>query len=185
MVIHRINKTPVIDDNVGLQLVFYIGYILDKTNTLCNGCVLTGWSVFNSESPCIHTMIKSKTITDHKLLKDVHEESLQNPRQKQPVPVQPSGRAFEGIRTLLSVQQITMKPSGRQSNTVRTLGQPVFNKEFDFRSRHCLGSLCKPFGRRGSTSGQCPVVQNIPEFRSNVERILAKTIRTLSHDVRT
>jgi hypothetical protein len=79
-------------------------------------------------------MIKSKTITDPKLLKDVHEESLQNSRQKQPVPVQPSERAFEGVRMLLSVQQITMKPSGRQSNTVRMLGQSVFNKEFDFRS---------------------------------------------------
>jgi hypothetical protein len=66
-------------------------------------------------------MIKSKTITDHKLLKDVHEESLQNPRQKQSVLVQPSGRAFEGVRTLLSVQQMTMKPSERQSNTVRML----------------------------------------------------------------
>jgi hypothetical protein len=49
-------------------------------------------------------MIKSKTITDHKLLKDDHEESLQNPRQKQLIPVQPSGRVFEGVRTLLSVQ---------------------------------------------------------------------------------
>jgi len=38
---------------------------------------------------------------------------LQNPRQKQPVPVQPSGRAFEGVRTPLSVQQIMMKTSGR------------------------------------------------------------------------
>jgi hypothetical protein len=79
-------------------------------------------------------MIKSKTITDHKLLKDVHEESLQNPRQKQPVLVQPFGQAFEGVRTLLSVQQITMKSSGRQSNIVRMLGQSVFNKELDFRS---------------------------------------------------
>jgi hypothetical protein len=167
-------------------LVFYIGYILDKTKILlCNGCVLTGWSVFNSESSCIQTMIKSKTITDHKLLKDVHEESLQNQRQKQPVPVQPSGRAFEGVRTLLSVQQITMKLFGCQSNTVRTLGQSVFNKEFDFRIRHCLGSLCKPSRRRGNTSERCPIVQNIPEFLSNAERILAKTVRTLGQVVRT
>jgi len=54
-------------------------------------------------------MIKSKTITDHKLLKDVHEESLQNPRQKQPVPVQPSGRAFECVRTPRSVLQINIE----------------------------------------------------------------------------
>jgi hypothetical protein len=28
-------------------LVFYVDYILDDKNTLCNGCILTGWSVFN------------------------------------------------------------------------------------------------------------------------------------------
>jgi hypothetical protein len=140
---------------------------------------------FNSESSCIQTMIKSKTITDHTLLKDVHEESFQNPRQKQLVPVQPSGRAFEGVRTPLSVQQITMKTSRHQSNTVRMLGQSVFNKELDFRSQHCLGSLYKPSGRRGNTSGQCPVFQNIPEFRSNTERILAKTVQTLGQAFRT
>jgi hypothetical protein len=54
-------------------------------------------------------MIKSKTITDHKLLKDVHEESLQNPRQKQLVPVQPSGRAFEDVWTPRSVSQINIE----------------------------------------------------------------------------
>jgi hypothetical protein len=97
-------------------------------------------------------MIKSKTMTDHKLLQDVNEESMQNPRQKQPVLVQLSGRAFEGVQTPLNVQQIMMKTSGRQSNTVRTLGQSVFNKELDFRSQHNLGSLCKPSRRRGNTS---------------------------------
>jgi len=50
--------------------------------------------------------------------------------------VQLSGWAFKGVRTLLSVQQITMKSSRRQSNTVWMLGQLVFNKELDFRSRH-------------------------------------------------
>jgi hypothetical protein len=54
-------------------------------------------------------MIKSKTITNHKLLEDVHEESLQNPTQKQPIPVQPSRRAFEGVRTPRSVSQINIE----------------------------------------------------------------------------
>jgi hypothetical protein len=27
------------------MLVFYVGYILDDRNTLCNGCILIGWSV--------------------------------------------------------------------------------------------------------------------------------------------
>jgi hypothetical protein len=48
-------------------------------------------------------MFKSKKVSDQKLLEDVHDESLENPSQKQPVPVQPSGRAFEGIRMPLSV----------------------------------------------------------------------------------
>jgi hypothetical protein len=116
---------------------------------------------------------------------DVHEDSMQFLKSEQSVPVQPSGRAFEGVRTPLSVQQITMKMSGRQSNTVRTLCQSVFNKELGFRSRHCLGRLCKPSRRRGNTSARCPVFQKISEFRSNAERILAKTVWKLSQAVRT
>jgi hypothetical protein len=54
-------------------------------------------------------MIKSKTITDHKLLKDVQEESLQNPRQKQPVLVKLFGRAFEGVWTPRGVSQINIE----------------------------------------------------------------------------
>jgi len=54
-------------------------------------------------------MINSKILTDHKLLKDVHEESLQNPRQKQPVLVQLSGWAFEGVWTPRSVLQINIE----------------------------------------------------------------------------
>jgi hypothetical protein len=50
-------------------------------NTLGNDCELIEWSVFNSESSCIQTVFKSKHVTDHKLLEDVHEESLQNPSQ--------------------------------------------------------------------------------------------------------
>jgi len=108
---------------------------------------------------------------------------LAKSKTKQPVPVQPSGRAFEGVRMTRNVLQITMKTSGRQSITVRTLGQSLFNTELDFRSRHYLGSLYKPSGRRGNTFGWCPVFQNTPEIRSNVEMILAKTVRTLGQAV--
>jgi hypothetical protein len=54
-------------------------------------------------------MIKSKIKTDHKMIKDVHEESLQNPRQKQPVPMQPSRRAFKCVQTPCSVLQINIE----------------------------------------------------------------------------
>jgi len=106
----------------GVCEYFILATFWINKNTLCNGCNLTRWSVFNSESSCIQTIFKSKKVSDHKLLEDVHEESLQNPRQKQSVPVQPSERAFEGVWTPLNVQQITMKTSERQNNTVRTLG---------------------------------------------------------------
>jgi hypothetical protein len=33
------------NDQMGSLLVFYVGYILDDKNTLCNGCFLTGISV--------------------------------------------------------------------------------------------------------------------------------------------
>jgi hypothetical protein len=125
----------------------------------------------------------SDNVSDHKLLKRYLWRVLVKFKTKQLVPVQPSGRAFEGVQTPLSFQQITIKTSGRQSNTVRTLGQSVFKKELDFKSRHCLGSFCKPSRRRGNTSGRCPVVQNIPEFRLNTEMILAKTVWMLGQAI--
>jgi hypothetical protein len=123
-----------------------------------------------SESSCFQKMFKSKLVTDQKLLEDVHEESLQIPKPNQPVPVQLSRRAFEGVQTPSSVLQITMKTSGHQNNTFRTQGQSLFNTKLDFRSRHWLGSLCKPSRWRGNTSGSCPVFQNILVFHSNAER---------------
>jgi hypothetical protein len=61
-------------------------------------------------------MIKSKTITVHKPREDIHEESIAKTKPKQKVLVQPSGRAFEGVRTPRSVLQIN-------NEDVRTLEQ--------------------------------------------------------------
>jgi len=93
-----------------------------------------------------------------------------NSKPNQLVPVQPSGRTFESVRAPCNVVHIMMKTSWRHSNTVHTLGQSLLNTKLDLRSRHWLGSLCKPSGRRGNTSGRCPVFQNIPVFRSNATR---------------
>jgi hypothetical protein len=95
----------------GSFLVFYIGYILDDKNTLCNGCFLTRLSVLFRVFKYGQCLM-SCHVYGHKFLEDANEDSVQNPRQKQLVPVQLSGRAFEGIRTPLSVQQITMKTPG-------------------------------------------------------------------------
>jgi hypothetical protein len=82
-------------------------------------------------------MIKSKTITDHKLLKDVHEESLQNSRQKQPVPVQPSGQAFEGVWTPRSVLPINIedvRTTGNQYSTRSWISE--FDTVWEFSTSH-------------------------------------------------
>jgi hypothetical protein len=42
-------------------------------------------------------------MTNQKLLEDVHEEFFANSKPNQQVPVQPSGRSFEGVRTPRSV----------------------------------------------------------------------------------
>jgi hypothetical protein len=99
--------------------------------------------------------------------------------------VQPSGRAFESVWAPRSVLQINIEDVRTSEQHRPDARSSVFNKESVFRSRHCLGSICKPSGRRGNTSGQCPVVQNIAEFRSNAEGILTKIVWTLGQAVRT
>jgi len=118
----------------GSLLVFYVGYILDKQKHFMK------WLRFNrmigvySESSCFQTMFKSKLVTDHKHLEDIHEESLRIPRQiNQFLCNRPDGPLKASGRPSMS-SSFTLKTSGRQSNTVRMLGQSVFNKELDFKS---------------------------------------------------
>jgi hypothetical protein len=66
---------------MGSLLVFYVGYILNDKNTLCNGCKLRMINSY-SESSYIRTVFISKHVTDHKFLEDVHEDFLQLQRQK-------------------------------------------------------------------------------------------------------
>jgi hypothetical protein len=59
--------------------------------------------VFNSESSYIQTS------TVHKLLEDIHEESITKTKTNQPVLVQPSRRVFEDVWTPRSVLQINIE----------------------------------------------------------------------------
>jgi hypothetical protein len=83
-------------------------------------------------------MIKSKTITNQKLLKDVHEESLQNPRQNSQFLYNRPDEAFEDVRTSeqhrpdarsISIQQgVGFQKStlfGKSLQAVRTTWQHV------------------------------------------------------------
>jgi hypothetical protein len=49
------------------------------------------------------------TLTVHKLLEDTHEVSIAKTKTNPLVPVQPSGRVFEGVRTPCSVLQINIE----------------------------------------------------------------------------
>jgi len=84
-------------------------------------------------------MFKSELVIDHKHLKDIHEESLQIPRQINQFLCNRLDGPLKGFGLPSVSNNFTLKKSGRQSNTVRMLGQSVFNKELDFRSRHCYG----------------------------------------------
>jgi adenine-specific DNA methylase len=109
-------------------------------------------------------------VTDHKHLEDIHKESLQTPKANQLVPVQPSGRAFEGVRTPLNVQEfydevVRMTEQHRPDARSISIQQGV-----GFQKSTLLGSLYKPSGQHSNTSGRYPAFQNIPVFSSNATR---------------
>jgi hypothetical protein len=160
----------------GSLLIFYWLHSGLNKNTLCNGCSLTGWLVLVSESSC--SQIKSKTIIDHKLLKDVHEESLQNSRQKQPVPVQPSRRAFEDVRTPRSVLQTNIEDV-RTSEQHRPDDRSISIQQGVYFQKSTL------FGK--SLQAVRTISCSLEYFRVPFERgkDLAKTVRTLGQAVRT
>jgi hypothetical protein len=143
-----------------------------------------------------------QTSTVYKLLEGIHEESCAKIKSIEPIPVQPYGRAFEGVRTPRSVLQIniddvrTSEPHPSNARSISIL-QEVFSQKSTligkFRysvrmTRHHVQTMfiiCKPSGRLGNTSERYTVIQITPEFRSNEERISVKTIRTLGQAVRT
>jgi hypothetical protein len=130
-------------------------------------------------------VFKSKHVTDHKLLKDVHEEFLKNPSQINRFQNNRPDEPLKASGLPLVSSSFTLKMSGRQSNTVQMLGQSVFNEELDFRSQHCLG-----------VSARCPdevetcqdVVQHFKIFQylvRTLQGVTAKTIWTLGQAIQT
>jgi hypothetical protein len=95
--------------------------------------------------------------------------------------VQPSGRAFESVWAPCNVLQINIED-------VRTSKQHRPDaRSISIQQRVCFQKSTL-FGKSLQavwTTWQRPVVQNIPEFRSYAEGILAKTVRTLSQAVQT
>jgi hypothetical protein len=137
-----------------------------------------------------------------KLLEVIHEESCAKIKSIEPVPVQPSRQASEGIRTPRSVLQIniddvqTLEPHGPDARSISIL-QEVYSKKstlngkFQYSVRttwhhvRTMFIICKPSGRLGNTSRRYKVIHITPEFRSNAERISVKTVRMLDQAVQT
>jgi hypothetical protein len=106
----------------------------------------------------------------------------------QPVPVQPSRRAFEGVRTPRSVLQINIedvRTSEQHCPDARSISiqQGVYFQKTtlfgkSLQSVRTMSSICRPSGRLSNTTGRYPKVQITSYFRLNAERILAKTVQT-------
>jgi hypothetical protein len=83
--------------------LFYVGYILDDKNTLCNSCFLNRIIGLIQNLQVLWAVFISSLVSWLNFLEDVHEDSMLNSKSAKSVPVQPSVRDFEGVRTPLSV----------------------------------------------------------------------------------
>jgi len=143
-----------------------------------------------------------ETSTAHKLLEDTHEVSIAKTKTNQPVPVQPSGLAFESVWTPRNVLQINIEDvrtleqhrpdaqsisiqQGVCSQKSTLFGKFLQSVQTTRQHVRTMSNLCRPSGRLDNTSERYPVIQITPEFRSNAKRIFVKTVRTLGQAVRT
>jgi hypothetical protein len=123
----------------------------------------------------------------HKLLEVIHEESFAKTKTNQPVPMQPSGRAFKGVPTPRSVLQINIedvrtsekhRPDARSINILQGVyfqkstlfGKSLQSVRTTLHHIWTMSCICRPSGRRINTSGRYPVVQITSEFRLYEER---------------
>jgi len=106
-----------------IVLVFYVGYILNDKNTLCNGCYSNRIISLIHNLQVLSTVFISSHVPCHKFLEDVHEDSMQ-------ISSQLDG-SYATIRTNLwrhpdapqCLEVSALKTSGRQGNTIQTQGQ--------------------------------------------------------------
>jgi len=84
-------------------------------------------------------------------------------KSDQPVPVQPSGWAFEGFPDALQCLEASVLNTSEQHRPDTRSSYPKFYTELAF-SRHCLGSFCKTSRQCGNTSRHYPAFQNILGF---------------------
>jgi hypothetical protein len=139
-----------------------------------------------SESSYIRTVFISKHVTDHKFLEDVHEDSLQIPRQKNQFlcnrpnkPLKVSGRRqclADWVEDIQTSEQ--HRPDARSSFS-------NFYTELDFKNWHYLeGSASRP-----DEVATCPnASQHFRIFQCSVRTrkgVIVKTVQTLRQAIRT
>jgi hypothetical protein len=130
-------------------------------------------------------MFVSSYVTSHKILEDVHEDSIHFPSQinqflcnRPDRPLKASGHP--SVSRSFSVEDIRTSEQHRQDSRSSFSN---FYTELDF-SRHYLWSLCKTLGRSGNPSGCYPAFQNILSFLLRTWKwVTVKTVQTLGQAV--
>jgi len=129
------------------MLVFYVGYILDDKNTLCNGCIFNRiiGLIQNLEVAYEDSMHKSKSAS--RFLFNLPDGSL------------------KASGSPIVLEASALKTSGRQGNTVWMMGQasPISTRSWISVNTY-LGSFCKTSGRHIYTFERYLEFKNIPVF---------------------
>jgi hypothetical protein len=147
------------------MLVFYVGYILDDKNTLCNGCIFNRiigliqnlqviWSVFiSSHVPC------------HKFLEVAYEDSMHKSKSASRFLFNLPDGSLKASGSPIVLEASALKTSGRQGNTVWMMGQasPISTRSWISVNTY-LGSFCKTSGRHIYTFERYLEFKNIPVF---------------------
>jgi hypothetical protein len=111
---------------------------------LCKGCILNRFIIFIQSLQVIWTVLVSSYVIGHKILEDVHEDSMHFPSQINRFlcncpdgPLKASGRP--SVSKSFSVEDIQIT---EQHRLEARSSYSNFYTELDF-SRHYLGSFCK------------------------------------------
>jgi hypothetical protein len=152
-------------------LEFYIGNILVDKKNLCNGFFLNRIIGSIQSLHVIWTVSHFMPCVGHKVLEDVHEDSIQFPNQNSRFQC---NRLDEPLKAFgcpsmsrgFSVAAIWMT---EQHHRDARSSYSKFDMELDF-SRHYLGSFCQTSGRRGNMSEHYPAFQNILGFLYRCEK---------------
>jgi hypothetical protein len=166
----------------GSLLVYYVGYILDEKNTLCNGCYLNRIIGLIQNLQVIWTVFISSHVPCHKFLEDVHEDSKSASRflcNRPDRPLKASG--CPAVSRSFSVEDVRI--SGQHRPDARS-SFSNFYSEWDF-NRHLFGKFLQDVRMMWKL---VQTISSIPEYSRFPLRarkgVIAKTFQTLGQAIR-